>query len=181
MNKLTMLTLVLAAVTLPLYAGFVFKPALMREGMRRFPRAVWIGRGLAVLAVAWAAWVLRDLPLGRFESLKHWLVPVALGFGGLVCYYMEELLAPRALGALLLLYPAPLLGAARLHDSRWSVIMSLVAYAMIVKGMVLLLSPYMFRQMTEKFLKTDTACRLAGAGGLVFDAVLALLALLVYR
>ncbi len=180
MSTLAILTLVLAGITLPFYAMLFLGPSAMREGLRRFPRNRWCGWLLAIVAVTWAAWLLHGLPLGRFESLKTWLIPVAVVFAGLVCYHMEELLAPRALGALLLLYPAPLLEAARLHESSWSVVMSVVAYAMVIKGMTLLLSPYLFRHVSERILNTDKTCRLAGAGGLAFDALLLLLALAVY-
>jgi len=180
MSTLAIQTLLLAGITMPFYAMFFISPSVTREGLRRFPRNRWSGWLLAIAAVAWAAWLLHGLPLGRFESLKTWLVPAAVVFAGLVCYYMEELLAPRAFGALLLLYPAPLLDAARLHDSGWSVVMSVVAYAMAIKGMALLLSPYLFRHVSERILNTDRTCRLAGAGGLVFDALLLLLATTVY-
>lgn len=180
MSTLAIMTLVLAGITLPIYAALFIGPATMREGLRRFPRNRWCGWLLAIVAVAWAAWLLHGLPLGRFESLKTWLVPAAVVFAGLVCYHMEELLAPRALGALLLLYPAPLLEAARLHDSSWSVVMSVVAYAMVIKGMALLLSPYLFRHVAERVLQTDRTCRLAGAGGFAFDVLLLLLATTVY-
>ncbi len=180
MSTLAVLTLILAGITLPFYAMLVLKPAVVRTGLQRFPRNRWCGWLLAIVAVAWAAWILHNLPLGRFESLKTWLGPVAVVFAGLVCYYMDELLAPRALGALLLLYPAPLLTAARLHESPWSVVMSVVAYAMVIKGMALLLSPYLFRHFTQRLLQTDKACRLVGTGGLAFGALLLLLALAVY-
>lgn len=180
MSTLAILTLILAGITLPFYATLFIKPAAMREGLRQFPRNRWCGWLLAIAAVAWAAWILHNLPLGRFESLKTWLVPTAVVFAGLVCYYMDDLLAPRAFGALLLLYPAPLLAAARLHDSPWSVVMSVIAYAMVIKGMALLLSPYLFRHFTQRLLQTDKACRLAGTAGLAVDALLLLLALGVY-
>ncbi len=180
MSRLTLLTLGLTVVLLPLHGGLLLKPGLLREGLGRFPRARWNGRILAALAVAWAAWLLRDMPMGRFDGLKAGLLPAALVLIGLVWHYMDELLAPRALGALLLLYPAPLLEAARLHDSRWSAVMSAVAYVMIVKGILLLLSPYLFRKAIERFLQTDRCCRVAGAAGLGFDTVLAALALLLY-
>ncbi len=180
MSKLMILTLIPLAVLLSLHAALLLAPSAMRDGLRRFPRHRWIGWTLTVVAVAWAAWLLRDMPLGRFEELKKFLIPAAVVFAGLVLYTMEELLAPRALGALLLLYPAPLLEAARLHESRWSVVMSLVAYVMVVKGMALLLSPYLFRKTTERWLATDAACRFFGSLGLAFDAALLLLAVMVY-
>ncbi len=180
MNRLMILTLGLAALMAVLHAGLLLKPALWREGFRRFPRSRWCGRVLSAAAIVWAAWVLKDMPLGRFEALKAGLLPVTIAFGGLVWFYMDELLAPRALGALLLLYPAPVLTAARLHDSPWSVVMSTVAYVMVIKGMALLLGPYLFRRFSERALRTDLLCRLAGGGGLVFDAFLVLVALLFY-
>jgi len=180
MSTLAILTLIPAILFLPLHAALLVKPAWVQEGVRRFPRNRWCGYALAVAAIAWAAWLLHGLPLGRFESLKTWLIPVTIIFGGLVCYYMEELLAPRALGALLLLYPAPLLAAARLHESDWSVVMSLVAYLMAIKGMALLLSPYLFRHFAERLLRADTTCRLAGATGIAFDTLLLVLATTVY-
>jgi len=180
MSTLTMLTLGLVAVMLPLHIGLLLWPALLREGFRRFPRHRWCGRILVAVAVAWAAWLLKDMPLGRFEGLKSGLIPAAVVLGALAWFYMEELLAPRALGALLLLYPAPLLEAARLHHSPWSVVMSVVAYVMIIKGMLLLLSPYLFRRFSEIPLSSDVRCRLAGGGGLVGDVLLLLLALTLY-
>lgn len=180
MSNLAMLTLGLAAVLLPLHIGLLLKPALLREGFRRFPRSRLCGRLLAAVALVWAAWLLKDMPLGRFDSLKGWLIPASVVLGALVWILMEELLAPRALGAILLLYPAPLLEAARLHPSRWSVVMSVVAYMMVVKGMLLLLSPYYFRRFSEKPLSSDVCCRVAGIGGLIVDALLVLLALRVF-
>lgn len=180
MSTLAILTLIPAVLFLPFHTALLVKPVWLQEGARRFPRNRWCGYALAVAAIAWAAWLLHGLPLGRFESLKTWLIPITIIFGGLVCYYMEELLAPRALGALLLLYPAPLLEAARLHESDWSVVMSVVAYIMAIKGMALLLSPYLFRHFADRMLRAKSTCRLAGGIGVAFDTLLLVLATTVY-
>jgi uncharacterized protein YjeT (DUF2065 family) len=180
MSTLAALTLGLGAVLLPIHSMLIMKPALTRKGFNQFPRCRWCGWLLAIVAIVWAAWLLNSLPLGRFESLKQWLIPVTVVFTGLVFFAMDDLLAPRALGALLLLYPAPLLHTARLHPSKLSVIMSIIAYVLIIKGMALMLSPYLFRQNIERFLKADHVCRLAGIVGIVFDGCLILLALLAY-
>ncbi len=180
MSRLALLTLVPACILLVLDAGLLVKPQIVREGIRRFPRDVWSGRVLSAVAVFWAAWILKDMPLGRFEHLKPGLLPAAVVLGGLVWYYMDELLAPRALGALLLLYPAPMLAAARLHPSPWSVFMSVVAYIMVVKGIALLLSPYLLRKVSERVLQSDTNCRAFGAIGALFALVMLASAFFVY-
>lgn len=180
MSQLSMLTVILAGVLLILNMGMVLKPAVMRQGFHRFPRDRWSGRLLAVLAIFWSVWIVRTLPLGQFEYLKPMLLPAGVVLTGLVWFFMDELLAPRALGALLLLYPAPLLEAARLHLSPWSVLMSFLAYLMIIKGFALLLSPYLFRRYAEPFIETDTRCRLIGSIGLLIDIILLAFAFLIY-
>ncbi len=180
MDNLKVLVIGLALLMAVIHSGLLFAPSLWREGFRRFPRSRWCGRILAVVAVAWAGWVLRDMPLGRFEMLKAGLIPLCVLMVILVWIYMDELLAPRALGAILLLYPAPLLEAARLHDSPWRVLASALAYILVVKGMMLLLNPYLFRRFSELALGNNRLCRIAGGAGLVFDFFLVLVALRFY-
>ncbi len=180
MENLKVLTLGLAVFMVAIHAGLLFTPALWREGFQRFPRSRWSGRILSVIAIAWAGWILKDMPLGRFEILKTGLIPLCVLMVILVWVYMDELLAPRAMGAILLLYPAPLLAAARLHDSPWRVLAAGLAYVLIVKGMLLLLSPYLFRRFSEFALSQNRLCRIAGGAGLAFDLFLVLVALMFY-
>jgi uncharacterized protein YjeT (DUF2065 family) len=180
MSTLGLLTLVPAGISGILAIALLAKPLVFRQWLVRFPRDLWSGRVLAVIAVFWAAWILRDLPFGRFEGFKVSLWPAALLLGAGVCIYMDELLAPRALGALLLLFPAPLLDAARWHPSGWSVVMSFVAYVLVVKGMFLLLSPYWLRIFTERCLATDRNCRRWGSVSLIAASGMLVLAIFIY-
>ncbi len=181
MSKLTWMTLALAGTMGVIDLLLVLAPSRARDAMRVFPRSVWPGRVLSAAGFVWAAWLLRDMPMGPLEAYKGWLAMATPVVIGLTWIYVDELLAPRALGGLLLLIPAPILVAARLHDSRWSVVMSAVCYVMIVKGLVLVLSPYVFRTWTERFLPTDGACRVAGCAGVAAALALVVLALTVYR
>jgi len=156
------------------------RPAVFRTWLKRFPRDVWSGRLLTALALLWAAWLLQEMALGRFETWKPMIWPAAIALGAFVWYYMDDLLAPRALGALLLLYPAPVLAAARLHPSPWRIVMSLLAYVCVVKGIALLLSPFWFRMAIERFLPSEVTCRAWGVVGVVVSLFLLLLAVAVY-
>lgn len=180
MSTLSLLTLVLVVVLGIEALVMLVKPHVYRAWLQRFPRDVWSGRILSALALLWAAWLLYDMPLGRFEGWKPLVWPAAIVLGGFVWYYMDELLAPRALGALLLLYPAPVLAAARLHPSPWRVVMSVLAYICVIKGIALLLSPFWFRLGVERFLPSDTTCRLWGSVGAVVSLLLLVLAVAVY-
>lgn len=166
MSTLAFLTLVLAIILTVESVGLLLQPRLMRGWLLRFPRDTWSGRLLAAGAILWAAWVLFNMPLGRFETWKPLIWPIAIVLTGFVWHFMDELLGPRALGALLLLYPAPVLASARLHPSAWSVVMSVLAYVCVVKGMALMLGPYWFRIAVERLLASDTTCRIWGLVGI---------------
>ncbi len=180
MSGLAIWTFGLAVVLLVLHGCCVVAPTIARRAATAFPRHKWAGRILATVALLWSAWLIYDMPLGRFEYLKQWLFIITPVTIGLSFVYMAELLAPRALGGLMLLYPAPVLALAQMHDSRLSLVMTVVAYIIVVKGIVLLLSPYYFRKGTEFVTKTDGRCRALGSCGVAFDVLLLVLALVVY-
>ncbi len=180
MSKLAWMTLGLAAVMGALHAALVLCPARLRAAFAAFPRSVWPGRVLSAVGLGWAGWLLRDMPMGPLDAYKSWLVVLTPVTIGLTWFYLDELLAVRALGGLLLLIPAPILVAARLHPSQLTVVISAVCYLMVVKGLVLVLSPYVFRTWSARFLTSDRACRVAGGAGVLVDVVLVTLALTVY-
>ena len=180
MSELGIWTLGLALILLTLHGYVAAAPAKARVAITAFPRNIWVGRVLATVALVWAAWLVYNMPLGRFDHLKKWLYLVTPAVIGMTFVYMKDLLAPRAMGALMLLYPAPVIAAARLHDSSLSLVMTVVAYILVIKGMVLLLNPWFFRKSAAVIITSDARCRIIGVVGLSFDVILILLALLVY-
>jgi len=119
--------------------------------------------------------------MGFLDVYKSWLLILIPLLIVLVWLYLDELLAPRALGAILMLVPVPWLQAARLHPSPYTVVVSAVAYIMVIKGIALMLSPYLFRRGAEKFLNAPGNCRLWGSVGLLIDVILLVLAVICYR
>jgi uncharacterized protein YjeT (DUF2065 family) len=147
-------------------------PARFASALRAFPRdrrAAWL---LSAAALAGAAWMARDLPSGRLAFLRSWLWPIAGVLWVLVNRYMDELLAPRALGGLLLLAAAPLLHAVRMHASGWSRVPAGLAYLAVVAGILLVLGPYHFRRTVAPW--TAAPDRLRRAGGVLAGLGLAL-------
>ncbi len=134
-----------------------------------FPRHSLWARILTAVVLGWTVWILFNMTLGWFEPYKntiYFLAPVAYF---LIVIYLDELLAPRMLGVLLLLTAAPILDAARWHDSPWRLVLTVVVYVWVVWGMVLVLSPYRFRKTIEAWAANDVlfksiALVLAGVG-----------------
>ena len=142
-----------------IYAPLMLIPDQARTWLNRFPRsrpASWL---LVAIDFIWVVWLLHHAQLGRFEGLKSWLYLLGPVCFVVVIYFMDELLAPRALGGLLLLVPVPLLVTARWHDSGFRLVIVVLAYVLVVKGIILVLSPYLFRKTTAFLFKNNRACR----------------------
>ena len=172
-------SLVLGAVLLlkGLFALGATAAAVRRA--QSFARDVWIGRVLATVAWIWAGWALYTMPLEFLAPLRHW-IPLAI----LVCipltwWWMADLLACRAVGGLLVLFPCPLLLAVRFHPSAWRLVLVAFAYAAVVTGMALILYPYFLRRWLDWLAVKPGRLRAAGAASLALGALFLALGLAV--
>jgi hypothetical protein len=158
----------------------LLNPSLARRWIRSFPRsriAAWI---LTAVDVAWVAFLLYDANIELIHRVR-WIIPYLAPVAYvMIIFCMNELLAPRAFGGLLLLLPAPMLDAARWHASPWRLVIILLAYLWVVEGGILVLSPYRFRRWLAGWVANDGRCRLGGALGLGFGVVLVLLGFTMY-
>jgi len=143
-------------------APALWSPGLARRLTSAFPRNDWAARLLIALALVWTASIVLNAPLGRFEHLKPALYVVTPLAFFLIVYFMDELLAPRALGGLLLLGGNPILNAIRWYETPWRLVVTVTVYLAVMAGIVLVLSPYRFRQWTSACLATDERSRATG-------------------
>lgn len=180
MTDLAKAAVILGGVLAVPYALLLAVPARTRSWLVAFPRNKWAGRVLALAGMVWTEYLFLTIPLGQFEKARPGLcvmVPIALV---LIIRFMEDLLAARALGGILLLVPAPLLSIARWHESPWRLVIVVLAYIMVVKGVVLVLSPHLFRKAVDFGLRSDAACRAWGALGLAAACFVAALGFMVF-
>jgi uncharacterized protein YjeT (DUF2065 family) len=162
------------------HAPCALAPGRARTWLQKFPRSVWAGWILTAIDLLWVGYIVYHGHLGPFDKFRRYVViAVPVGFY-LVIKYVDELLAARALGGLFLLVPAPLLAAARWNDSALRLVAVVFAYVLVVKGIVLMLSPYRFRQAAACCVKSDRSCRLLGIAGGLVGLLLLLLGLTVY-
>lgn len=163
-----------------LHLPMVIAPGLVKRGLAAFPRNRWAGGVLAAAALAWSAVEVHDMPLGMIDAFKSWLWILGPVIYVLVLVFMDEMLAVRALGGLLMLAACPVLEVQRVNDSPWTVVPAVMAYLWVVAGMVLILSPYRFRHAVERCCATEGSLRLMGLGGVVMGGLLIGLGLTVF-
>jgi hypothetical protein len=158
----------------------IFAPSFFRRlatGFSRNVPAAWL---LTAIDIVWVAWIILHASLGRFESLKPLVYLVApLSFFALV-YFADELLAPRALGGLLLLLANPVLNSARWLETDWRLAMVVIAYVWVIAGILFVLSPFRLRQAAEFGTRTDLRCILGGSARFLVGAFVLFLGLKVY-
>ena len=160
--SLSHLSYVLAAMFLFLGGMGQLRPDVLRVWLDRFPRSAWPGRLLTAIGLPWAAYFqLVTPPVAGNDLLVKivmGLVPVAFI---LIMIFLKELLSVRALGGILLLAAAPLLKEARLHDSSFSVAITLITYVFIVIGIIWVLSPFRFRHWVQPLIDSQDSLQKA--------------------
>lgn len=158
-------------------AGIFFRaPGAAKAALARFPRSRRWGLLLAALAYAGAAAAVWACDLGRFDVLKPALVPLAGVSFWATAAYLDELLAPRALGGLLLLAAAPWLAAIRWADVWGRNGLAATIYAGILAGCFLVAAPWTFRKAAEAATGSPARLRATACACALFAAVFAVLA-----
>lgn len=146
-----------------------------------FPRSAWPGRLMVAVALPWAAYFQLITPPvaghAMLTKLVIWSVPVAFV---LILIYLKELLSVRALGGLFLLSATPLLKYARLHESPFSILVTLVTYVLIIVGIIWVLSPFRFRHWFERCSVSSARLQHVMLGFSGLGATLVVLGLFVY-
>lgn len=165
-----------AAISVPLVAA----PGRAMAFLSRFPRSRIAGGVLSAVGLSWAAAIVCNAELGNFNSLKPVIMLLAVVMFFLVFFLMDELLASRALGGFFLLAATPMLNAARWHPSVARLVPVVLAYLIVVAGMILVLNPYMFRKTVERIGSSAPRWRAIGAGGIALSLILLALAFLAY-
>jgi hypothetical protein len=138
-------------------------PGALREAALAFPRRRRLAQAMTGVALGWSAWMILQANLGRFDGWKPAIYVVAPVLFYLLITYLDELLAARSLGGLLLLAANPALYAARLWEgeSPWRLVVTVLAYVAVILGIVLVMSPYRFRHGVLALGGTDARCRVS--------------------
>jgi len=157
------------------------KPADWRRWSARFPRSKPIGWVLVLLSTAWFLSNVQQETLADFSRFKPYLLAGFASIGLLTCVYVSDFLAARGLALTLLLLAKVMVDTARWHPSDWRWIVSALAYAWMIAGIWLTISPWRLRDFLEWHNQSDGRIRALAGGRLVFALILVALGLTVYR
>ena len=148
---------VLAAFIIIIHLWMVLKPSNAMSFFKGFPRNYGVGRILMGIGMAWF-WLLIipdkfffsspiAMDLQDFNSLKMIMAFAVPLITYLIITECKEFLAVRGLGLCLLMAAAPLLAAAWQEPHTLKILIPIYAYAMIIKGLLMVGMPYLTRDL----------------------------------
>jgi uncharacterized protein YjeT (DUF2065 family) len=181
MNSLSMVSLSAGVVAAAGGVACLLGAGTARSALAALPRNRSAGWIITAVVICWSAWLLYHTPLGRFDGLKPLVFIAAPVSIYLLVTFVDELIAARALGALLLLIPSPMLAAVRTSYSYWRWPIGIVAYLLVVAGISLVLSPHLFRKAAGVVAGTDSRCRVTGIVLAVCGVFFTVLSLTAFR
>jgi len=138
---------------------------------RGFPRSRAAGTVLLLVAAVWSFVLVTDIDLGEFSKLRNLMLLGIVAGAVLSWLYVEEFLAVRALGMLLLLAAEPLLESCALRPEESRLLLVCLAYAWIIAGLFCVGMPYLLRDALEILTRRIELWRIAALGGLVYGVV----------
>jgi len=146
------------------------------EGAMRFAKALPRSRAMATILLAaaavWAFVMVRDLDLGEFSRLRGMMLLAIVAGAILSWLYVEELLAARALGMLLLLAAEPLLESAVLRNELSRLLLTVLAYLWATAGLFFVGMPYVLRDLIGWFTANPLRWKVSCLGGIIYGAAL---------
>lgn len=170
----------LVLVGLFLVAGHLFalvKPAAAQAWLRAFPRSRGWGIGLLTIAAVWFFWLVFTMDLGEFSNWRQ-LVLIMTPVAWLLTWkFVEEFLAVRALGMLVLLAGEPLLEAAFLRPEMTRLFLVTMVYVWIGFALFWVGTPYTLRDQIAWVTGAEKRWRAAAFAGLAYGALLLVLPL----
>lgn len=156
----------------------LFTPA--RNFLPQFPRSWFAGSLLLTIDLVWSIWLLATMEMGEFSGFRRpLLIILPVGFF-LVLRFVDEFLAVRALGILCLLAAEPLLDAAFLRPETSRLLIAVLAYLMIVAGLVWVTMPYLLRDQIQWSTKSDGRWRFLSGFGFAYGALILVCAFVAY-
>lgn len=179
---------ILAAWLIGLHLWMLLKPADSKAFLNKLPRNKMLAPWLMGAGMLWF-WLLvapdglglfskLQMDLGEFnraKTLMRILVPVAAA--GMIMH-VKEFLAVRAIGLLALMAAAPLLYSAYLEPPASRLLIPILAYVLIFKGLFWVGMPFLMRDAITWATKTDSRYKLAALGGLGYGIAVLVCAIL---
>jgi hypothetical protein len=160
------------------HAAALTQPALMMRLAASFPRSRAAGTLLIALAAFWSFLLVSRIDLGEFSPLRHIMLTGIVAGGILAWLYLEEFLAVRALGMILLLAAEPLLESALLRTEPDRILLTVLGVGWAIVGLFLVGMPYLLRDALTWVSSNTARWSAAAGGGLLYGIALTITAIL---
>ena len=179
-SSLTVYAVIIGSVMLGFCLAWFSFPETIKAWANAFPRNAWAGRILAAIDVALVTFLLLSEGFSWVDAHRQIIFLAAPLAYLIVVFFMDELLSVRAFGGLLLLIPFWILKAAFMHPSASKLLMTGFAYLLVVAGMTLVWSPYLFRKFVVRANTNARASSAIVAVGSILGLTIIVLGLVVY-
>jgi len=151
-----------------------------RTTLSQFPRSRVAGVAILAIDLLWSFWLISTMEMGEFSAFRRpFLIALPIGFF-LAIRFVDEFLAVRALGILALLAAEPLLEAAFFRYETSRLVLTILAYILIVLGLIWVTLPYKLRDQINWFSKSAAHWRGINAISFAYGVALIALAFISY-
>lgn len=145
-----------------------------------FPRNTRVGIGLMVAAALWFGWILSSQDLMDFSPYRNIFLIGITVIGVCTVMFLQEYIAVRALGILLLLFANVLLDAAFTRQEVSRLLITLTAYFYVIFGMFWVGAPYLMRDQLRWLCSKTRRLKIASGAGVVFGSILLFFGVFIY-
>jgi hypothetical protein len=154
------------------HALALFQPTLVQAWLRALPRSQPMGFALVTVAAVWFFWLVKNMDLGEFSDWRTRILYATPVAWLLACKYVDEFLAVRALGMLVLLAAEPLLEAAFFRPETSRLFLVTLVYAWIFLALFWVGMPFTLRDQIGWVTKDQKRWRAAAFAGLAYGVLL---------
>ena len=159
------------------HALALFKGRDAQAWLRALPRSKPLGVVLLTIASAWFFWLVWTMDLGEFSNWRQRVLVATPIAWWLAWKYVDEFLAARALGMLVLLGAEPLLEAAFLRPEMSRLFLVTLVYVWVAFALFWVGMPYTLRDQIAWITGAEKRWRAAVFAGLAYGALLLVLPL----
>lgn len=179
-SSLTVYAVVIGSVMLGFCLAWFSFPQTINSWLAAFPRNIWAGRILAAIDIALVTFLLLSERFSWVDAHRQLLFIAAPAAFFIVIFFMDELLSVRALGGLFLLIPFWILKAGFEHPAAGKLLMTCFAYLLVVKGIVLVWSPYLYRKWLQRVNSSVSLKFVSFLAGSALGLAMIVMGLIVY-
>jgi hypothetical protein len=179
--KLSTLSILLGLIVCAPQVYGLLKPQAFATATRGFPRSLLWGWLLTLSATGWFLYNVNGEAISDFAAIKNYMLLGFAATGLATCVFVRDFLAVRGLAVLLLLVAKTMVDTARWADTEWRLVIAGWAYALVIAGIWLTISPWRLRDFIEWSTATPGRIKATCAVRLAFGLFIVALGLTAFR